>query len=88
MQHIGTSLNVVHLYEVFEDDTHIHLVLELCRGGVRVIGPEGVLFVLDLKRASYYCFPYVVRFGHSVNGENRSQKRRYPQGTICFQSQQ
>eukprot|EP00959_Pyramimonas_sp_CCMP1952_P222024 4641706-Pyramimonas_sp.AAC.1 len=35
MQHVGPSLNVVYLYNVFEDDTHIHLVLEYCRGGVR-----------------------------------------------------
>uniref|UniRef100_A0A7S0WMQ4 Non-specific serine/threonine protein kinase n=1 Tax=Pyramimonas obovata TaxID=1411642 RepID=A0A7S0WMQ4_9CHLO len=33
MQHVGPSLNVVYLYNVFEDDTHIHLVLEYCRGG-------------------------------------------------------
>lgn len=33
MQHVGKSLNVVHLYDAFEDDTHVHLLLELCRGG-------------------------------------------------------
>jgi len=33
MQHIGPSLNVVYLYEVFEDESHIHLVMEYCRGG-------------------------------------------------------
>jgi serine/threonine protein kinase len=41
MQHVGKSLNVVHLYEAFEDDTHVHLLLELCRGGeVRVLPPS------------------------------------------------
>lgn len=35
MQHVGPSLNVVYLYDAFEDDTHVHLVLEYCRGGVR-----------------------------------------------------
>ncbi|KAK3245226.1 hypothetical protein CYMTET_45195, partial [Cymbomonas tetramitiformis] len=33
MRHIGPSLDVVYLYDVFEDDTHVHLVLELCTGG-------------------------------------------------------
>jgi len=33
MQHVGPSLNVVYLYDAFEDDTHVHLVLEYCRGG-------------------------------------------------------
>lgn len=37
MQHIGPSLNVVYLYEVFEDESHIHLVMEYCRGGVRAL---------------------------------------------------
>ena len=27
------TLNVVHLEEAFEDDTHVHLVMEYCRGG-------------------------------------------------------
>lgn len=27
------TLNVVHLEDVFEDNTHVHIVMELCRGG-------------------------------------------------------
>mmetsp|Transcript_1526 Transcript_1526/g.2178 ORF Transcript_1526/g.2178 Transcript_1526/m.2178 type:complete len:508 (+) Transcript_1526:250-1773(+) len=33
MQHVAPSLNVVYLYDVFEDATHIHLLMEYCRGG-------------------------------------------------------
>jgi calcium-dependent protein kinase len=27
------TLNVVHLEDVFEDDSHVHVVMELCHGG-------------------------------------------------------
>lgn len=30
---LGRSLNIVTLYEVYEDDQHVHLQLELCTGG-------------------------------------------------------
>lgn len=33
MQQLGTSLNAVHLREALEDDTAVHLVMELCEGG-------------------------------------------------------
>jgi serine/threonine protein kinase len=42
MQHVGKSLNVVHLYDAFEDDTHVHLLLELCRGGEVRLAPARV----------------------------------------------
>ncbi|KAF5831241.1 kinase-like domain-containing protein [Dunaliella salina] len=31
--HLGKSLNVVHMYDVFEDDKHVYLVMDLCSGG-------------------------------------------------------
>ncbi len=31
--HLGRSLNVCYLYETFEDDTCVDLVMELCAGG-------------------------------------------------------
>lgn len=31
--HMGNSLNVAHLWDVFEDDTCVDLVMEQCRGG-------------------------------------------------------
>jgi calcium-dependent protein kinase len=33
MRQLGTSLNAVHLREALEDDTNVHLVMELCEGG-------------------------------------------------------
>lgn len=33
MGQIGASLDSVFLKDVFEDDLHIHLVMELCEGG-------------------------------------------------------
>jgi len=33
MKHIGPSLNIVYLYDVFEDNSSVHLVLEIMRGG-------------------------------------------------------
>jgi len=33
MKRLGASLNVVYLYDAFEDTTHIHLLMELMRGG-------------------------------------------------------
>ncbi len=31
--HLGRSLNVCYLYETYEDDSSVDLVLELCTGG-------------------------------------------------------
>ena len=33
MSHLGSSLDAVFLVDEFEDDTHIHIVMELCDGG-------------------------------------------------------
>lgn len=32
-RHMGNSLNVAHLWDVFEDDTCVDLVMERCHGG-------------------------------------------------------
>jgi len=43
------SLNVCYLYEVFEDDTCVDLVMELCSGGqlwAQLEGPVFSLFIL------------------------------------------
>lgn len=31
--HMGNSLNVAHLYDVYEDDSCVDLIMEKCRGG-------------------------------------------------------
>lgn len=41
MQQLGTSLNAVHLHEVFEDNTAVHMVMELCEGGALLDRIEG-----------------------------------------------
>ena len=33
MRAIGSSLSVVYLYDAFEDDDAVHLLMELCTGG-------------------------------------------------------
>ncbi|GBF98366.1 calcium dependent kinase [Raphidocelis subcapitata] len=33
MAQLGVSLNAVHLQDVYEDDSNIHMVMELCEGG-------------------------------------------------------
>ncbi len=31
--HMGRSLNIAYMEGCFEDDAHVYMVLELCRGG-------------------------------------------------------
>ena len=31
--HLGRSLNIAYVYQVFEDDDKVDIVMELCRGG-------------------------------------------------------
>jgi calcium-dependent protein kinase len=33
MKQLGSSLNAVYLRDVYEDDTSVHMVMELCTGG-------------------------------------------------------
>lgn len=33
MSQLGASLDAVYLKDIFEDDTHVHLIMELCEGG-------------------------------------------------------
>ena len=33
MRQLGASLNVVYLYDAFEDDDAVHLLMDLCEGG-------------------------------------------------------
>lgn len=33
MKRLGVSLNIVYLYTAYEDDTHVHLLMEACTGG-------------------------------------------------------
>ena len=33
MSHLGSSLDAVFLVDAFEDDTHFHIVMELCDSG-------------------------------------------------------
>lgn len=42
MRQLGASLNAVFLQDVFEDDTHVHLVMELCEGGGLMERLQGV----------------------------------------------
>lgn len=44
MQQLGLSLNAVHLHDVFEDDTNIHMVMELCEGGALLERIESGLY--------------------------------------------
>jgi len=30
---VPRSLNIVHMYDVFEDDKNVYLVMDLCTGG-------------------------------------------------------
>ena len=36
MQQLGASLDAVYLQDVFEDDSDVHMVMEICEGGALI----------------------------------------------------
>eukprot|EP00891_Asterochloris_glomerata_P002541 jgi/Astpho2/2541/Aster-04254 len=52
LKRLSGSLNVARLQGVFEDDTHVHLVMELCRGG-ELIHAIGARHYSERTVASY-----------------------------------
>lgn len=42
MSHLGASLDAVYLFNAYEDDTDVHLVMELCEGGTLAASMDNV----------------------------------------------
>lgn len=56
MEQLGVSLNAVHLHDVFEDDTNVHMVMELCEGGA----------LLERVESKVYSEQYISRLVRSI----------------------
>lgn len=56
MQQLGVSLNAVNLHGVYEDDTNVHMVMELCEGGA----------LLERVESGLYSEAYISRLVRSI----------------------
>eukprot|EP00877_Chromochloris_zofingiensis_P003189 jgi/Chrzof1/12871/Cz07g10120.t1 len=56
MQQLGVSLNAVNLHDVFEVDTNVHMVMELCEGGA----------LLERIESRVYSEKYIAKLVRSI----------------------
>ena len=53
MRKIGSSLSVVYLYDSFEDDDAVHLLMDLCEGGELLSGIRKGRYVFNTIWPNY-----------------------------------